>query len=320
MQAENDAKGPTEHALPSLPVDLLGHIYSFLKWEERLLFLLISKQIHSTSILYRDMRFSQRFTEEYALNQNFRERVQTLSLPPNVRFHLSVLSPQLTDEAFSHLGRVAMLTIGNCSTLIDDNLRHFGRVHTLSLTTGLRITDVGLSHLGSVQSLSLRSFPHITDTGVAHLSHVHTLRLIDCPRVTDAVLYHLSGVRIVEIHRWCRVCCNHKMNVVEAMCEVCRYGRTHALRYECHRCHRHQTIPHPMWRYQPSFEENSTASWACHVGCGDYTHWRVIAEDVSQIPREDIPETWDRGQLETLLAGPPQAPPPPPWNLADHPW
>ena len=33
-----------------------------------------------------------------------------------------------------------------------------------------------------------------------------------------------------------------------------------------------------MWRYQPSATEFGTVTWACHVGCGDYTTWRLRPE------------------------------------------
>jgi hypothetical protein len=94
------------------------------------------------------------------------------------------------------------------------------------------------------------------------------------------------------IRQRCRMCCQEKVIAGQGMCQVCLYGNAHPLRYECNRCHRIQTIPHPMWRYQASPERFTTASWACHRGCGDYTFWRVVKEDIPLIPADDIPESW----------------------------
>ena len=66
------------------------------------------------------------------------------------------------------------------------------------------------------------------------------------------------------------------------------------LRYECDRCHRVQLIAHPMYRYQPDPLTFGTDTWACHAGCGTYTHWRIVADDANRIPPEECPETWGR--------------------------
>ena len=55
------------------------------------------------------------------------------------------------------------------------------------------------------------------------------------------------------------------------------------LGYECNRCHQIQPIPHPMYRSQRGPREYSNWSWACHRGCNDYTHWRIIPQDASQV-------------------------------------
>jgi hypothetical protein len=55
-----------------------------------------------------------------------------------------------------------------------------------------------------------------------------------------------------------------------------------------------QRIPHPMWRYQPSPTAHGAASWACHVGCHDYTNWRIVPDDVVRIPAQEVPESWGR--------------------------
>ena len=43
------------------------------------------------------------------------------------------------------------------------------------------------------------------------------------------------------------------------------------------RCHGFQRIPHPMWRYQHGPSAFSSDTWACHIRCGSFTHWRVAS-------------------------------------------
>jgi hypothetical protein len=113
-----------------------------------------------------------------------------------------------------------------------------------------------------------------------------------CPTCRTLIGWNNGTLERREINGQCRMCCQQKVLIDQGMCDACLYGNAHPLRYECNRCHSVQTIAHPMWRYQAAVDAFSGASWACHVGCGDYTHWRVIAEDVSKIPPHDIPETW----------------------------
>jgi hypothetical protein len=84
------------------------------------------------------------------------------------------------------------------------------------------------------------------------------------------------------------------------LCELCLLGSEYQFRYECERCHQVQSIPHPMWRYQPTAAAFGDTSWACHRRCGDYTHWRIVAEDVGRVPAQHAPEGW--GMRETWLA------------------
>eukprot|EP00569_Conticribra_weissflogii_P011826 CAMPEP_0171376380 /NCGR_PEP_ID=MMETSP0879-20121228/18552_1 /TAXON_ID=67004 /ORGANISM="Thalassiosira weissflogii, Strain CCMP1336" /LENGTH=281 /DNA_ID=CAMNT_0011886189 /DNA_START=19 /DNA_END=860 /DNA_ORIENTATION=- len=71
------------------------------------------------------------------------------------------------------------------------------------------------------------------------------------------------------------------------MCTDCQRGMSNTLHYQCQRCHRIQRIPHPMYRYQNSPLEFGTTSWACHVGCGDYTFWRIVERDLEKVSRGD---------------------------------
>jgi len=99
----------------------------------------------------------------------------------------------------------------------------------------------------------------------------------------------------------CRVCCQgNKVIVEKGMCGACALGSRHALRYECDRCHRTQRIAHPMWRYQPAPGQYGSATWACHQRCGDYTHWRVLPNDLSSVPAWDRPQLW--GLADPVIA------------------
>ena len=99
----------------------------------------------------------------------------------------------------------------------------------------------------------------------------------------------------------CRMCMQQRTLVKPNLCAACVIGEATPLTYECDRCHRRQRIPHPMWRYQAEGPGAfGTATWACHVGCGDYTHWRVVPEDVARVPPMDAPASW--GGQEGWLA------------------
>uniref|UniRef100_A0A7S3Y176 ZZ-type domain-containing protein n=1 Tax=Heterosigma akashiwo TaxID=2829 RepID=A0A7S3Y176_HETAK len=90
----------------------------------------------------------------------------------------------------------------------------------------------------------------------------------------------------------CAMCMQEKEIVQYGLCAPCVLGSHHVLRYECDRCHGTQEIPHPMWTYQRTPEEYGGATWACHQGCADYTHWRIVADDVRLIPSGMAPESW----------------------------
>ena len=100
----------------------------------------------------------------------------------------------------------------------------------------------------------------------------------------------------------CRLCMQTKDLVDErSVCDACAYGARFTLRHECSVCAHVQRIPHPMWRYQPSAERFGNVSWACHGRCGDFTFWRVIAEDARMVPPEDAPASW--GTTDAWLEG-----------------
>lgn len=100
----------------------------------------------------------------------------------------------------------------------------------------------------------------------------------------------------------CRLCMQEKELVDErSVCDACAYGARFPLRHECSVCAHVQRIPHPMWRYQPSAEAFGNVAWACHGRCGDFTRWRVVAQDVRLVPPEDAPASW--GTTDAWLAG-----------------
>lgn len=94
----------------------------------------------------------------------------------------------------------------------------------------------------------------------------------------------------------CRMCCQLKViaDLRRNLCDKCLLGQSFSFSYECNRCHRIQRIPHPMWQYQASPTEFTTASWACHLGCDDYTFWRIVPDDILNVPPEHCPEQWGR--------------------------
>lgn len=108
--------------------------------------------------------------------------------------------------------------------------------------------------------------------------------------------------RVERVQAICQLCRQVRPLAANATtCDACRFGLEHRLRYECERCHGTQPIPHPMYRYQLDGPGAFGAvSWACHVGCGEYTCWRVVPEDVPRVPPADAPPSW--GQQGAWLA------------------
>merc|ERR1712007_168549 len=84
----------------------------------------------------------------------------------------------------------------------------------------------------------------------------------------------------------CKLCRGgHYKELVEGgKCEACIMGQKLSLTYECHKCLKTQRIPHPMFWYTKTYKGYSGANWACHQGCGTYTHWRVVDKDVDNVP------------------------------------
>ena len=110
--------------------------------------------------------------------------------------------------------------------------------------------------------------------------------------------FRITSLKRAETRGRCRMCCQGNKVIVsrDELCENCLLGQSHPFRYECDRCGGEQEIPHPMWRYQNTAVEFGSATWACHVRCGDYTHWRILSEDVGRVPASLIPESWESGE------------------------
>ena len=55
-----------------------------------------------------------------------------------------------------------------------------------------------------------------------------------------------------------------------------------------------------MYKSQKTSQTPSEWSWACHVGCADYTHWTIVEEDIAKIPKGGIPESWSEASSSAL--------------------
>ena len=124
-----------------------------------------------------------------------------------------------------------------------------------------------------------------------------------CP--TCSSTYHILNGVVIQSPVTVGICsiCMQIKNIVDTdrrFCDACLLGSNYVFKYECERCHLIQSIPHPMWRYQDTSNSFGTATWACHRRCRDYTHWKIIPEDVGNIPHQLCPESW--GLREEWLA------------------
>ena len=105
----------------------------------------------------------------------------------------------------------------------------------------------------------------------------------------------VTGLKKFELRGRCSMCCQGNKIIVsfaDSLCENCLLGKAHPYKYTCNRCGKTQVIPHPMWKYQKRPDEFGSASWACHQQCNDYTHWKIVPEDICKIPAGLLPDTW----------------------------
>ncbi|GAX16138.1 hypothetical protein FisN_3Hh381 [Fistulifera solaris] len=129
---------------------------------------------------------------------------------------------------------------------------------------------------------------------LSHPTSDGTSRVGKCPRCRSWLVIKAEVITTVSAAGTCRICHQIKDHLVEedAICDACFLGRQCALLYECLNCHTTQRIPHPMYRYQSSPMQFGTVTWACHGLCGNFTHWRILPDQVRYIPVGDFPEVW----------------------------
>ena len=115
-----------------------------------------------------------------------------------------------------------------------------------------------------------------------------------CPRCRTQSIQVVNGVvqKIEKAKAQCRMCRQQHFIKAGGLCEGCFEGNRNSLRYRCDGCNRVQTIPHPMYRYQPSPTASGVPTWACYQRCGDQTRWCIIPEDLDKIPMGEAPEAW----------------------------
>jgi hypothetical protein len=144
---------------PWLPCDLHGLVYSYLDWREKMIFISVSKEIHSLSRSYREMRLKQSSSIKYALNEeSFRDRVCSLVLPCHVALdlcHSDKILDEISDEILIHLADVGSLNLSWCHGFTDAGLASLGNLKDIILSSCHQITDAGLRHLGNLHSLDL---------------------------------------------------------------------------------------------------------------------------------------------------------------------
>ena len=106
--------------------------------------------------------------------------------------------------------------------------------------------------------------------------------------------FKVTALKKFEVRGRCVMCCQGNKVIVspDSLCENCLLGKAHPYKYTCDRCGKSQVIPHPMGRYQNSSDEFGSATWACHQKCGDYTHWKIVQEEIAKIPAALLPDTW----------------------------
>mmetsp|Transcript_32851 Transcript_32851/g.98927 ORF Transcript_32851/g.98927 Transcript_32851/m.98927 type:complete len:266 (+) Transcript_32851:1243-2040(+) len=123
-----------------------------------------------------------------------------------------------------------------------------------------------------------------------------------CPRCRGWISVENGAVTPHDGVGECRVCRQARVLVAHpGVCDACFLGARLPLRYECERCGRVQRIPHPMWRYQAAPDAFGHTPWACHRGCGDFTKWRVVVEDLGRVPVGDAPESWGAAWREARM-------------------
>jgi hypothetical protein len=82
-----------------------------------------------------------------------------------------------------------------------------------------------------------------------------------------------------------------------ATCDACFLAGETSLTYECKECHQPQTIQSTLYRSQPSAKTFGKEMSPCN-NCEKPTHWRILHDQLSFIPANDVPEEWGDDFLE----------------------
>jgi hypothetical protein len=216
-----------------LPCDLHGLVYSYLEWDEKMIFISLSKEISSLSRSYREMRLNYSFSHKYSFRKKFRDRVCAVVLPCHIDLNLSswdgerdpitdeclhqlrdvrcldlscsrgftyadlAFRQQITDIGLRHLGNLQSLDLSYCRGFTDAGLAYLRNLKKINLACCDQITDEGLRHLGNLQSLGLSFCPEFTDAGLAYLRNLKEIDLYGCDQITDEGLTHLRNVHII---------------------------------------------------------------------------------------------------------------------------
>jgi hypothetical protein len=165
----------------TLPSDLYGLIYSYLKWHEKVIFISLTREIYSNSRPYREFKFTRKQSRRYATESLFREHISHLALESHLKLRLGYL----------RLEKSSLI----CNQTTDESVMHLGHVHTLDLSRWNQITDQSVMNFGGLHTLILR-YSSITDRSLACLSQLHTIILSHCRHITDAGLVHLRHVQV----------------------------------------------------------------------------------------------------------------------------
>jgi len=82
-----------------------------------------------------------------------------------------------------------------------------------------------------------------------------------------------------------------------ATCDACFLAGETSLTYECEDCNQPQTIQSILYRSQPSAKTFGNEVYPCNH-CEKQTHWKILHDQLSFIPANDVPEEWGDDFLE----------------------
>jgi hypothetical protein len=186
----------------SLPCDLHGLVYSYLEWEDKLIFISLSKEISSLSKELSRDETRQALLSQIFIQDSFRDRVCTLVLPCHIDLNLSSWDGErnpTTDECLYRLRDVRCLRLSYCGGFTDAGLAYLRNLNQIYLCGCHQITDEGLRHLGNLESLNLSDCRGITDVGLMSLKKLKEIILYGCRQITDEGLRHLGNLQYLDL-------------------------------------------------------------------------------------------------------------------------